>query len=78
MASSSHADDDVRMSSSSDSDYEPVEEEDQSEGEDLTQAYLERLLAGELGEEDEEAEEDDGERDDAGGATHIQMHHIPR
>lgn len=62
MASSSTAPD-ARMSSSSDSDYEPAEEEDQSEGEDLTQAYLERLLAGAI-EDGDEAEvefEDNGE-----------------
>jgi len=74
MASSSHADD-ARMSSSSDSDYEPVTEEDQSEGEDLTQAYLERLLAGELRGEDDEGE---GEGDDEGGSTHLRLHPVPR
>jgi WD repeat-containing protein 23 len=51
------------MSSDSDPDYEPggeEDEEEQSEEENLAQAYLERLLAGELG-ADDEAEEGDGQ-----------------
>jgi WD repeat-containing protein 23 len=60
MASSSNPPD-ARMSSDSDPDYEPggeEDEEEQSEEENLAQAYLERLLAGELG-ADDEAEEGD-------------------
>ena len=62
MASSSNQPE-ARMSSESDSDYEPAEEEEeeaQSDGENLAQAYLERLLAGEL-DVDDEAEEEDGQ-----------------
>jgi DDB1- and CUL4-associated factor 11 len=59
------------MSSDSDSDYEPAEEDDeeeQSNGEILAQEYLERLLAGEL-DVDDEAEEEDGQE----GARYTRM-----
>jgi WD repeat-containing protein 23 len=69
MASSSNAND-ALMGSSSDSDYEPAEEEDQSEGENLAQAYLERLLAGNLG-DDDEGEGEDGGDDGEGGTTQV-------
>jgi WD repeat-containing protein 23 len=75
MASNSNPPD-ARMSSDSDSDYEPAEEEEQSEGENLAQAYLERLLAGEL-DEDDEAEAEDGEGGGDGGARSIPPRHIP-
>jgi WD repeat-containing protein 23 len=69
MASSSNAND-APMSSSSDSDYEPAEEEDLSEGENLAQAYLERLLAGNLGDDDEGEGEDGGDGGE-GGTTQV-------
>ena len=74
MASSSNPPD-ARMSSDSDPDYEPggeEDEEEQSEGENLAQAYLERLLAGELGVEDE-AEEEDGQE----GSRYTRLDDIP-
>jgi WD repeat-containing protein 23 len=63
------------MSSDSDPDYEPggeEDEEEQSEEENLAQAYLERLLAGELG-VDDEAEEGDGQE----GARYTRRDGIP-
>jgi len=69
MASSSNPPD-ARMSSDSDPDYEPGGEEDEEEN--LAQAYLERLLAGELG-VDEEAEEGDGQE----GARYTRRDGIP-
>ena len=63
------------MSSDSDPDYEPGGEEDEEElsgEENLAQAYLERLLAGELG-VDEEAEEGDGQE----GARYTRRDGIP-
>jgi DDB1- and CUL4-associated factor 11 len=48
------------MSSDSDSDYEPAEEDERSEGENLAQAYLARLLAGGIEVDDGAGEEDDG------------------
>jgi WD repeat-containing protein 23 len=75
MASSSNPPD-ARMSSDSDSDYEPAEEEEQSEGENLAQAYLERLLAGEL-DEDDEAEGEDGEDGGNGGTRSAPLNHFP-
>lgn len=72
MASNSNLPD-VSMSSDSDSDYQPAEEaeeeDEQSEGEMLAQAYLERLLAGES-----DDGQDNQEEGGAGGAIYLRLY----
>jgi WD repeat-containing protein 23 len=73
MVSNAH---DTRESSEDDSDYVPAPEDDEDEEENFAQAYLERLLAGDLEEDDED--EDEGQGEDDGGGEIIHYTALPR
>jgi DDB1- and CUL4-associated factor 11 len=73
MASNAH---DTRASSEDDSDYVPPPEDEEDEEENFAQAYLERLLAGDLEEDGED--EDEGEGEDDGGGETMPCTSVPR